>query len=98
MEWGNGVENELARKAAKPAVEAAQHSGGGSGGGPSGAVDGVRQCVARPAAQTARRGDGGSGQLEGRRRAAALGITWEERERARGVRESWGKGRGWPGE
>ena len=33
MEWGNGVENELARKAVKPAAEAAQHSSGGSGGG-----------------------------------------------------------------
>jgi hypothetical protein len=63
----------------------------------SGAVDGVRQRAARPATQTARRGDGGSGgssQLESRRRAAALGLAWGERERVWGVRENWGNGRG----
>lgn len=42
IEWGNGVEAERARAAAKPAVETAQHSGGGSGGGTR------LEAVARP--------------------------------------------------
>ncbi|BAD81638.1 hypothetical protein [Oryza sativa Japonica Group] len=66
--------------------------------GENGAAAGVRQRAANAMAQAARRGDGGSGRLEGRRRAAALGLAWGARERARGARGGRVNGRGEHGE
>nr|ABB47700.1 hypothetical protein LOC_Os10g30460 [Oryza sativa Japonica Group] len=62
--------------------------------GENGAAAGVRQRAANAMAQAAQRGDGGSGQLEGCRRAAALGLAWGARERTRGARGGRVNGRG----
>nr|BAD35768.1 hypothetical protein [Oryza sativa Japonica Group]BAD35781.1 hypothetical protein [Oryza sativa Japonica Group] len=67
----------------------------------SGGDAGLRHDVAKTLVAVVRSGGGrssGGGRLEGRRRAAALGLAWGKWERARGARGGGGNGRGEPGD
>uniref|UniRef100_A0A0E0GY46 DUF834 domain-containing protein n=1 Tax=Oryza nivara TaxID=4536 RepID=A0A0E0GY46_ORYNI len=73
MEWGNGVENELARKAVKPAVEAAQHSSGGSGGGAW--LEATRGCCGSEAERWTGCGNAWRGRRRKRRGAGTAAVA-----------------------